>query len=452
MRVVTLFAALIAVLVVASVASVRFVSGQTDAGTPIPLQNPAIPPDRVGGQGPLLTPLEMGESSSAAEGAGPVVASSLRSTSPDQPSVRFLTEKQYMLGLINAERKKAGVPEVSLGDNIAAQIHAENSIRDCVSGHWGTDGLGPPMRYSLAGGYQSNGENVSGLDYCLTDEERPSYASISAQGGIQNELRQIMNGYMNSPGHKRNILNPWHRKVNLGVAWDTHQMWNVQQFEGDYADCSVPPTIEGTTLRVSCTAKEVFPSNAFAQQIYYDPPSHALTRGQIARVYGYRSGNKVALLREQAGQGYYWPTNEAEVTHFTGCTPYDVDPTLPPPSSPDEASSLHNNAKLCERSEETVMVPWITGEKTIDGRSISLSHDIGPVLRKHGTDFRLYAGAYCDADARYRVDHLSAASGLRLRRSGHVQYRAGGRLRVSAWHEVRPPGQQKVELVVGSFA
>ncbi len=385
MRVVTVFAALIAVLVVASVASVRFVSGQTDAGTPIPLQNPAIPPDPVGGQGPLLIPLEMGDSSSATEGARPVVASSLRSTSPDQPSVRFLTEKQFMLGLINAERKKAGVPEVSLGDNIAAQIHAENSIRDCVSGHWGTDGLGPPMRYSLAGGYQSNGENASGYSYCLTDEERPSYASIHAQGGIQNQLRQIMRGYMNSPGHKRNILYPWHRKVNLGLAWDTHEMWNVQHFEGDYADCSVPPMIEGTTLRVSCTAKEVFPSDYYVQQIYYDPPPHALTRGQIARSYSYGLGNEVALLRGQVGQGYYYPTDEAEVTHYLGCTPYDVDPTLPPPSSNDEMWSLHNKAKLCEPTETTVMVPRITGEETIDGRSISLSHDIGPVLRKHGT-------------------------------------------------------------------
>ncbi len=384
MRVVTLFVALIAVLVAASVASVRFVSGQTDVGTPIPLQNPAIPPDRVGGQGPLLTSLEMAESSSVSEGAGPVVASSLRSTSVDQPSERFLSEKQFMLGLINAERKKAGVPEVSLGDNIAAQIHAENSIRDCVSAHWGTDGLGPPMRYSLAGGYQSNGENASGPRYCLTDEERPSYASIHAQGGIQNQLRQDMRGYMNSPGHKRNILNPWHRKVNLGVAWDTHQMWTVQHFEGDYADCSVTPVIEGTTLRVSCTAMEVFPSDVYAQQIYYDPPYHALRRGQLARSYSYRSGNKVGLLRGQSRAGYVWASDEEEVTHYSGCTPYDFDPTLPPPSSFDEVTTLFNEAKLCELTETTVTVPWITGEETIDGRSFKLAHDIGLVLRKHG--------------------------------------------------------------------
>ena len=380
MRVIAVFAASVAVLVFASVATIRFVSGQTDPGTPIPLENPAIPPDPVGGSGLLLIPPEPASSSSTERGRA-VVASSSRSTSADQPSARFSTEKQYMLDLINEERRKAGVPEVSLGDNDAAQIHAENSIRDCVLGHWGTDGLGPPMRYSLAGGYQSNGENASGKSYCFTDEDRNRYSSIQS---IESYLSRIMDGLMNSPGHKRTILYPWQRKVNLGLSWDTHQMWAVQHFEGDYVDCSVPPTIEGTTLRASCTVKEVFPSKYYVQQIHYDSPPHALTRGQIARSYSYRSGNRVALLREPAGPGYRWTSDEAEVTHYSGCTPYDIDPAAQPPSSSAEATSLHSEAKLCERSETTVTVPWITGEETIDGRAFTLSHDIGAVLSQHG--------------------------------------------------------------------
>ncbi len=300
----------------------------------------------------------------------------------DQPSARFPDAKQYMLDLINAERRKAGVPEVSLGDNNAAQIHAENAIRDCVSGHWGTDGLGPPMRHSLAVGYQSNSENASGYNYCLTDEERPSYRPIQS---IQGALRKHMDGYLASPGHKDSILYPWHRKVNLGLAWDTHQMWSVQHFEGDYTDCSVPPAIEGTTLRVSCTVKEVFPANSFVQKIYYDPPPHTLTRGQIARSYGYHYGDEVAQLREQAGPGYYWPIDETFVTRYSGCTPYDVDPTLPAPSSLSEATKLYNSAKICLRSIKLVAVPYITGEETITESSFTLSHDIEQVLTEHGS-------------------------------------------------------------------
>ena len=51
-----------------------------------------------------------------------------------------------------------------LGDNRAAQIHADNSLDDCTSSHWNLDGLNPDMRYSLSGGYQSALENVLGQD------------------------------------------------------------------------------------------------------------------------------------------------------------------------------------------------------------------------------------------------------------------------------------------------
>ena len=391
MRAVAVLAVLIVTVVAVGAVNARLVSGEGDSDPPIPLENPAIPPDTVGGPGPLLIPTEGAESSSLTDqvysaeqidATEPVLPTLVKSSGTDAPHARYPSAKQYMLDLINAERRKAGVPDVSLGDNNAAQIHAQNMIRECFLAHWGVDGLVPYMRYSLAGGYQSNSENASGRDYCYTDEDKNRYSRIR---NLETELREEMDGYMDSPGHKRNILNPWHRKVNLGLEWDTHQMWTVQHFEGDHVDCSVPPTIEGTTLRVSCTTKDVFPSNTFVQQIFYDPPPHTLTRGQLARSYSYRSGDEVARLRGQPRPGYHWTTNETEVTHYSGCTPYDVDPTLPPPSSPAEATEMFNRAKRCERSEETATVPYITGEETINGRIFTLSHDIGQVLTEHGS-------------------------------------------------------------------
>ena len=44
-----------------------------------------------------------------------------------------------MLELINAERKKAGLNSVTLGDNVVAQLHAEAALEKCFSGHWGVD-------------------------------------------------------------------------------------------------------------------------------------------------------------------------------------------------------------------------------------------------------------------------------------------------------------------------
>ena len=209
-----------------------------------------------------------------------------------------------------------------------------------------------------------------------------------------------MNGYLGSPDHKENILYQWHRKVNLGLSWGTHQMLTVQQFEGDYANCSVPPTIQGTTLSPSCTVSEVLPSRSLAQTIHYDSPPHALTQGQIARSYGYRFGGRVALLRQRAPAGYSYPVDEVSRTYYSGCTPYDVDPTEPAPTSPSEATSLYNEAKLCVPVEETITVPWIDGEETISGSAVSLSHDIGQVLREHGSGvYTLYVWGCLVADS-----------------------------------------------------
>ena len=340
---------------------------------PIVIENPRIPRyDRVV-EGPLLQPGPRRGLS-----GGPPVA---KSTHTGAPHTRALEEKRFMLDLINDERRKSGVPAVSLGNNNAAQIHAENSMRDCISSHWSADGLGSPMRYSLAGGYQSERENVSGLDYCLSDEERPMYRPIES---IEGNLREIMQGYMDSPGHRDNILDPWHRKVNVGLDWDIHQMWNVQDFERGYVNCPAPPTIQGTTLSLSCTTTDVLPSRSFVQIILYDPPPHTLTRGQVSRVYGYQRGKEVAFLRQKARPGYSYSSDEVVRTHHSGCSPYDIDPNLPPPSSADEAHTLYTEAKQCMPRTESITVPYVDGEETINDSSIILSHDVGRVLNEHG--------------------------------------------------------------------
>ncbi len=87
-------------------------------------------------------------------------------TATEPPRLRNLAEKRHMLDLINEARRLAGVPPVAMGTNNVAQVQADQLLEDCVSSHWGTDGLKPYMRYSLVGGYQVNGENFSGHGEC----------------------------------------------------------------------------------------------------------------------------------------------------------------------------------------------------------------------------------------------------------------------------------------------
>ena len=70
----------------------------------------------------------------------------------EPPRARNQSEKRHMLELINETRVRNGVPPVVMGTNNVAQIQADQILEDCVSSHWGTDGLKPYHRYSLAGG------------------------------------------------------------------------------------------------------------------------------------------------------------------------------------------------------------------------------------------------------------------------------------------------------------
>ena len=57
--------------------------------------------------------------------------------------LRHHDEKLYMLELINQARAGAGAPPVVLGDNHAAQLHAESGLANCFGSHWGIDGVSP---------------------------------------------------------------------------------------------------------------------------------------------------------------------------------------------------------------------------------------------------------------------------------------------------------------------
>ena len=156
---------------------------------------------------------------------------------------RHMEYKRYMVQLINDERRLEGLPFLTLGRNIVAQRHAESAIHGCFMSHWDLAGLKPYMRYSLAGGYQSNSENLSGSNYC---PERPTQRQ--PQIDVRHEIREAMANWMESPGHRDAILDPWAKRVNIGLEWNDHNFWAVQHFEGDYVEYTFFPDIVGDIL------------------------------------------------------------------------------------------------------------------------------------------------------------------------------------------------------------
>ena len=304
-------------------------------------------------------------------------------TVTQKPNLRHIEEKRYMLSLVNAERKKAGVGAVTLGDNIAAQLHAEASLDNCFSSHWGIDGLKPYMRYSLAGGYHSNGENGSGLGYCIKASD-----GYRANGPIEQEIRETMVGWMSSSGHRRNLLDPHHEKVSIGIAWNRFNTVMYQHFEGDYVEYDRLPTISNGVLSFALTTKNGARFNEnLGQLILYDPPPHELTGGQVARTYCYDNGRKVASLREPLTGGYFWPTDMYTTAYDPCPSPYDVPVGAPAPRSPAEAHQAWQQAYSASQSRpaQSITVPWITASQwTASGTAFAVKVNISDILSLHG--------------------------------------------------------------------
>ena len=291
-----------------------------------------------------------------------------------------------MLTLINDARADAGLGAVEPGQNPAAQIHADGSLANCYYGHWGMDGLKSYMRYSLTGGYQSNAENAVGLNYCVKASD--GYRPLS---GIYSEVRKAMRGLMNSPGHRATILDPAHRKVNIGLAWNRYNIVAYQIFEGDYVEYTALPEIDGGRLSLAGQVKNgaTFGEGDFNPvAIYYDHPPHELTRGQLSRTYCLPLGEPAAFLRKPLPSGWHYQSDYSRTTQDDRCPdPYDISPNAPAPNSPDQSHQLWREA---QRPGQTVTVsfinvPSITASKwQLSGDQFSVEADLSGVLAERG--------------------------------------------------------------------
>ena len=291
--------------------------------------------------------------------------------------------KSYMLELINAERTAAGLGPVTQGDNPAAQIHADNMLDGCFSSHWGLDGLKPYMRYSIAGGYQYNAENISGLSYCITGG---NYVATSPE----RDVREAVDGFMQSPGHRDTILDPHNAKVNLGLAWDDYNMMVVQHFEYDYVSFEEPPAIRDGVLSFSGTALNgagFRSADDMSVQIYYDPPPRNLAPGQVARTYCYDLGTVVAALVPPPPPGSYYTTSSYQVADIPCPDPYDVPADAPAPASYDQAHAAWRQSYLDSMSapSTTLTVPFQSAaEWSISGDDFAVGDDIKSLLQERG--------------------------------------------------------------------
>ena len=311
--------------------------------------------------------------------------------------------RQRMLELINEARAAANASPVTLGNNPAAQLHADDMLKLRFLSHWGSDGLKPTMRYSLTGGQQRNSENV-GL----------SLSCFSPITTAEQIATRMMRGFMASPPHRDNILRPNHSKVNIGIAVGKHACHAVQQFEDAFVHFTQPPAIMGTRLTFAGTAHIPPPANRpirLRAKIFHHPPTHALTRRQLANSATSGPGTPAAIIQISSDNAL---NGRNEVTRGTQTlvkfpNPYDT-PAEPPLQDDTEMLRIHDAASRTSENPPTEIVNVIyirTTHQDIEGTDFEVSIDIAPILQQFGDG--VYT-IHLSASTYTTIDKISAYS------------------------------------------
>lgn len=137
------------------------------------------------------------------------------------------TLDRHVHDLINAERTKRGVPALAWDARLAAiaRAHSEDMARRHFFNHVNPDGEDPTARGRRAG-YDCRKKLSSTEDRIGLGE---NLYEISGNAPVD-VARQSVKGWMNSPGHRQNILERGYSKSGIGIAVSGDQVFVTQLF------------------------------------------------------------------------------------------------------------------------------------------------------------------------------------------------------------------------------
>ncbi|MBQ0895829.1 hypothetical protein KBX37_22485 [Micromonospora sp. U56] len=128
-------------------------------------------------------------------------------STPNSVSPGVGSQAQQVVDLVNAERAKAGCGKVSIDDKLmlAAQRHSQDQADHQNMSHTGSDGSDAGDRIDRVGyTWRTYGENVA------WNQKTPA---------------AVMDAWMNSSGHRANILNCAFTEIGVGVASSNGPYW-----------------------------------------------------------------------------------------------------------------------------------------------------------------------------------------------------------------------------------
>ena len=139
----------------------------------------------------------------------------------DDESARRL--RAHALERVNASRAEAGLPALRPSGVLdeAAQAHAEDMLARGFFDHVTPEGRTAFERFVAAGGdrWAASGENIASCSGCAVP---PRAARVD----------EFHAGWMQSPGHRENILSAGFARFGFGIAGEGDEIYAVQTFSG----------------------------------------------------------------------------------------------------------------------------------------------------------------------------------------------------------------------------
>ncbi|WP_299815885.1 CAP domain-containing protein [uncultured Jannaschia sp.] len=135
--------------------------------------------------------------------------------------------RRHALERVNDARDEAGLSALrpDAGLNEAAQNHATDMVARDFYAHVGPDGRTPRDRFLATGGsrWSLSGENIAMCSGCTPPPD-------------QERVEAFQTGWMQSPGHRENILAEGFDRFGFGISGGGDEIYAVQTFSGAGSD------------------------------------------------------------------------------------------------------------------------------------------------------------------------------------------------------------------------
>lgn len=211
-----------------------------------------------------------------------------------EPTLSLSEARLYVLQLINKDRHANGQTPVVLDDiaTTAGQQHANDMAEHGYLSHWDLAGTKPDQRYTRAGGEDAVAEN----GYILSYVDSPQHQALSEpQVFSKDELEDAQRAFMDevppNDGHRKNILDPYHTGVGIGVsvAGDQHnrRIALTQEFVDDYGSFSPLPEKVKAGQNFVVGGKVNAGVNLYSVDVRWEQLPSPMTLKQLKETYSY---------------------------------------------------------------------------------------------------------------------------------------------------------------------